>query len=85
MFGKSLHQKEYQIIKNGFSEGLSKSQISNLFVNQNILKQADIDPSAIDYAGSRTIKANFYEDCSSIGCFIFHFFFFTGSQFTRGL
>ena len=37
-----------------------------MFVNQNILKQADIDPSAIDYNGSRTIKANFYEDCSSI-------------------
>ena len=66
VFGNSLHQKEYQIIKNGFSEGLSKRQISNLFVNQNILKQADIDPSAIDYTGSRTIKANFYENCSSI-------------------
>ena len=70
VFGKSLHQKDYQIIKNGFAEGLSKNQISNLFVNQNLLKQANIDPSeAIDYATkspTRTIKAEFFEDCSAV-------------------
>ena len=31
VFGKSLHQREYQILKAGFEKGLSKAQISNIF------------------------------------------------------
>ena len=34
VFGKSLHQKEYQVIKAGFEHGLSKEQIVNVFKNQ---------------------------------------------------
>ena len=30
VFGKSLHQNEYQIIKTGFEYGLSKEQIANV-------------------------------------------------------
>ena len=37
VFGKSLHQNEYQIIKNGFERGLSKEQIANVFQNQESL------------------------------------------------
>ena len=31
IFGNSLHQKEYQILRKGLEEALSKRQISNLF------------------------------------------------------
>ena len=34
VFGKSLHQQEYQILKKGFTDGLSKNQVSNIFQNQ---------------------------------------------------
>ena len=49
VFGKSLHQPEYQIIKKGFTAGLSKQQISNIFIQQDILSEANISPQqAID-------------------------------------
>ena len=34
VFGKSLHQREYTILRKGFESGLSKEQIANLFHNQ---------------------------------------------------
>ena len=34
VFGKSLHQHEYQIIQAGFEHGLGKEQIANVFQNQ---------------------------------------------------
>ena len=41
VFGNSLHQEEYQIIKKGFEIGLGKKQILNVFENQ---KQTQITP-----------------------------------------
>ena len=41
VFGKSLHQKEYQILKKGFEEQLSKRQITNLFCQQDVLAKAN--------------------------------------------
>ncbi len=34
VFGKTLHQQEYQILQKGFEIGLSKTQIANIFSNQ---------------------------------------------------
>ena len=42
VFGKSLHQVEYQIIKKGFEEGLSKRQISNIFIQQDFLCKSGV-------------------------------------------
>ena len=70
VFGKSLHQIEYKIIRKGFEEGLGKQQISNLFIQQDTLSKVDLSPlEAIDaYDGIKDggIIANFYDDCSSI-------------------
>ena len=33
VFGRSLHQREYQIIKKRFQNGLSKEQVANIFHN----------------------------------------------------
>ena len=70
VFGKSLHQQEYQILKKGFTDGLSKTQVSNLFHNQEVLARVNLSPQeAIDtYGGVRSssVQADFYNDCSSI-------------------
>ena len=70
VFGKSLHQPEYQIIKKGFTAGLSKQQISNIFIQQDILSEANISPQqAIDqYDGFKEggAVASFYDGCSEI-------------------
>ena len=75
VFGKSLHQREYQILRKGLESGLSKEQISNIFKNQEEvvrMKQRKMDPvkliqTYIDQGGiaDGNIKANFYNDCSS--------------------
>ena len=62
VFGKSLHQPEFKVLKKGFEGGLTKSQISNVFTHQ-------IPPEDIDqYSGARscTIEADLYDDCSAI-------------------
>ena len=41
VFGRSLHQREYAILKKGLESGLSKEQISNLFQNQGDINQVD--------------------------------------------
>ena len=70
VFGKSLHQQEYQILKKEFTDSLSKNQVSNLFLNQEVLVRVNLSPQdAIDtYGGVRSgsVKADFYDDCSSI-------------------
>ena len=70
VFRKSLHQPEYKILKKGFEEGLSKRQISNVFIQQDILVKANLTPlEAIEeYNGIKEggIIANFYSDCSNI-------------------
>ena len=71
IFGNSLHQQEYKILKKGFEEGLSKRQISNLFRQQDLLKESvNVSPlQAINqYTGVKEggVVANFYEDSSQI-------------------
>ena len=44
VFGKSLHQSEYQVIRTGFESGLSKEQIANVFKNQEPLLEVGISP-----------------------------------------
>ena len=70
MFGKSLHQTEYKVIRKGFEEGLSKHQVSNLFIQQDILTSAGVTPlEAIrEYDGVKEggIVANFYDDSALI-------------------
>ena len=69
VFGKSLHQKEYVILKKGFESGLSKEQISNLFHNQ---KEINSPAETIDeyiLSGGEAkggIEAEFYNDCKLI-------------------
>ena len=66
IFGKSLHQREYQILKRAFEKGLSKAQISNIFKNQDHLD----DPVKLieDYEGEARgeIKAEFFDDCKLV-------------------
>ena len=70
VYGKSLHQGEYKLIRKGFEEGLSKRQVSNLFIQQDLLTRAGLSPlEAIEeYDGIKEggITANFYDDCSAI-------------------
>ena len=70
VFGRSLHQQEYQILKKGFTDGLSKNQVSNLFRSQEALVRINLSPhEAIDtYGGVRSgrVKVDFYDDCRSI-------------------
>ena len=44
VFGNSLHQSEYQVIKAGFEYGLDKEQIANVFNNQEPLLEVGISP-----------------------------------------
>ena len=62
VFGKSRHQPEYKILREGFEGGLTKSQISYVFTHQ--IPPEDI----VQYNGARsgTTKADFYDDCSAI-------------------
>ena len=70
VFGKSLHQQEYQILKKGFESGLSKAQVANIFLHQSTLSKVHLSPlEAIDhYSGVRngTVKTDFYSDCMAI-------------------
>ena len=66
VFGKSLHQQEYKVLRKGFEGGLSKQQISNVFNSQEVLDSPLI---AIEkYSGERNgkIRADFYDDCRII-------------------
>ena len=70
VFGLSLHQTEYQIIEKGFQMGLSKEQITNLFSNQQAMREAKLTPIDVlnNYTGIHNgkIKANFFSDCTAI-------------------
>ena len=69
VFGRSLHQREYVILKKGLESGLSKEQISNLFLNQNdINSPVEIIDEYIASGGEAKggIKAEFYTDCKLI-------------------
>ena len=68
MFGKSLHQQEYKVLRKGLKGGLSKQQISNVFNSQEAL--GNISPLiAIEkFSGARNgkIRASFYDDFQDI-------------------
>ena len=70
VFGNTLHQKEYQILKKGLEVGLSKQQITNIFLNQNALEKSKLSPTEVieQYSGvaKGTIKGDFYSDCTLI-------------------
>ena len=65
VFGNSLHQEEYQVLKKGFEKGLNKEQLTNLFKNQEFIKPLE---AIAHYPGEATkvISAEFYEDCEKI-------------------
>ena len=65
VFGNSLHQEEYRIIKKGFEIGLGKKQVSNLFKNQEFVAPFT---ALENYQGEtpKEITAEFYEDCDAI-------------------
>lgn len=66
VFGNSLHQLEYQIIKKGFENQLGKGQILNIFENQDKIT-SPID-AIEEYNGIKDggITAEFYENCELI-------------------
>ena len=70
VFGKTLHQQEYRILRKGFEEGLSKEQISNIFKNQEEFEKVKMTPLELIglYTGDKSgnISAEFFEDCASI-------------------
>lgn len=70
IFGKSLHQTEYQILNYGFDKRLSKRQISNIFTNQEYLAQSGLTPiEAIEeYNGitEKGVTAELFEDCELV-------------------
>ena len=70
VFGNSLHQSEYQIIKTGFEHGLSKEQIANVFRNQEQLLEAGISPfrAIAKYTGPKDSNKtpNFLTNCELI-------------------
>ena len=70
VFGNSLHQSEYQVIKTGFEHGLGKEQIANVFNNQETLFETGISPiQAIEeYNGPKdgNINVSFYTDSELI-------------------
>ena len=68
VFGKSLHQQEYKVFRKDLDAGLSKQQVSSLFISQEALW--NISPlTAIERFGgvrSGSIQADFYDDCQDI-------------------
>ena len=65
VFGNSLHQLEYQILKKGFDAKLGKQQLLNLFQNQELIPPLE---AIQNYQGKLIggITANFYENCDQI-------------------
>ena len=68
VFGKSLHQQEYKVLRKGLEGGLSKQQISNLFNNQEALENISTLTAIEKFSGVRNgkIRADFYHDCQDI-------------------
>ena len=68
MFGKSLHQQEYKVIRTGLDAGLSKQQISNLFNSQEALGDISSFTAIGKFSGvcNGKIRADFYDDCQDI-------------------
>ena len=65
VFGNSLHQDEYQVMKKGFDMKLSKQQIANIFKNQ---EHMDPMEALCNYRGETLgdITVEFYDNCNEI-------------------
>ena len=68
VFGKSVHQEEYKVLRKGLDAGLSKQQISNLFNCQEALGNIWPLTSIGKFSGvcNGKIQAYFYNDCQDI-------------------
>ena len=70
VFGNTLHQKEYQVMKKALDLGLTKQQINNIFKNQEEFEKIKASPLEVieEYNGYRKseIKVEFFSDCSMI-------------------
>lgn len=66
IFGNSLHQIEYQIIKSGYEKNFTKEQVSNIFRKQEELQRTGLTPiQAIEeYNGNKEgdITTQFFDD-----------------------
>ena len=66
IFGKSLHQQEYKVLRQGFEVGLSKQQISNVFNSQEMLQSPLIVIEKYSGVRNGKIRADFNDDCQNI-------------------
>ena len=66
VFGKSLHQQEYNVLRKDFEAGLSKQQISNVFSQEALGNWVLIAIEKYSVARNGKIRADFYDDCQNI-------------------
>ena len=68
VFGKSLHQQEYKVLRKVLDAGLSKQQMPNLFNCQEALGNISPLTGIETFSGARNgkIRADFYDDCLDI-------------------
>jgi len=64
IFGKSLFQPEYRILKKAFEEKLPKEAIIRLFQNQGEIMKLNIPPSSVVEEMAKNSKDTFNVDCS---------------------
>ena len=68
VYGKSLHQQEYKVLRKGLEAGLSKQQIYNVFNSQEAL--GNISPlrviEKLNGVRNGKIRADIYNDCQNI-------------------
>ena len=72
IFGKSLFQPEYQIIKKAFEENLPRDVNIRLFENQNEIMDMGISPISIveemgkEIRGKSDVVCNFYQSAEDV-------------------
>ena len=68
VFGKSLHQQEYKVLRKGANARLSKQQIFNLFNSHEALGNISPLIAIAKFSGARNgkIPSDFYDDCHDI-------------------
>lgn len=72
VFGKSLFQPEYRILKKAFEEKLPKEAIMRLFDLRDEVIRLDVSPSALveewakDIRDKSDIECNFYESAEDV-------------------
>ena len=72
VFGRSLFQPEYRILKKAFEENLSKEYILRLFNMREKIQNSQIPPSIVVQEWAKSIKkksdakCNFFEEASDV-------------------